>query len=61
MDFCQWLLQQRAVGPGFPLLVLFTGKAGFTRDRIIKDSLGTKSSRIHLGWNYQFPQFVCMG
>jgi hypothetical protein len=34
MDFCQWLLQQHAVDPGFPPL-MFTDEAGFSRDGII--------------------------
>jgi hypothetical protein len=34
MDFCQWLLQQHAVDPGFPSL-MFTDEAKFTQDRII--------------------------
>jgi hypothetical protein len=35
MDFCQWLLQQHAIDPGYPSLMLFTDEAGFTQDRII--------------------------
>jgi hypothetical protein len=35
MDFCQWLLQQHAVNPGFPSLMLFVDEAGFTWDGII--------------------------
>jgi hypothetical protein len=34
MDFCQWMLQQHAINPGFSL-TLFTDEAGFIRDRII--------------------------
>jgi hypothetical protein len=35
MDFCQWWLQQHAINPGFPSLMLFMDEAGFTQDRII--------------------------
>jgi hypothetical protein len=35
MDFCQWLLQQYAVDPGFPSVMWFTDEAGFTRYGII--------------------------
>jgi hypothetical protein len=34
MDFCQWLVQQHAVDPGFPS-AMFMDEARFTRDGII--------------------------
>jgi hypothetical protein len=35
MDFCQWLLQQHVISPGFPSLILFMDEARFARDGII--------------------------
>jgi hypothetical protein len=34
MDFCQWLLQQQDINPGFPSVKLFTDEAGYTQDVI---------------------------